>query len=62
MESRNIHHDDLVPGTVYLVYEGNHGAATNRDIVLVPRPSSDPTDPLVCPRVLSLLISVTDIP
>lgn len=38
-ESRNIHHGDLVPGTVYLVYEGNHGAAPDRDIVLVSRPS-----------------------
>lgn len=47
METHNIHHDDLVPGTVLLVQEGRHGASTKHDIVLLPPPSTDPTDPLV---------------
>jgi hypothetical protein len=41
-----MHHEDLVPGTVHLVTEG---VTATHDIVLVPIPSSDPTDPLVCP-------------
>lgn len=43
--------EDHVPGTVYLV-DINHNVSSelhdrsHQDIVLVPRPSSDPNDPL----------------
>lgn len=47
MATRNFHHEDLVPGTVHLVHEGEHGFSATHDIVLVPIPSTDPTDPLV---------------
>lgn len=48
LEPCNTHHDDLVPGTIHLVQESHHGEASKRDIVLVPPPSTDLTDPLVC--------------
>jgi hypothetical protein len=48
MDTRNFHHEDLVLGTVYLVHEGENGFSGTHDIVLVPIPSTDPTDPLVC--------------
>lgn len=48
LEPCNTHHDDLVPGTIHLVQEAHHGEASKRDIVLVPTPSTDLTDPLVC--------------
>jgi hypothetical protein len=47
MDTRNYHHEDLAPGTVHLVHEGEHGFSATHDIVLVPIPSTDPTDPLV---------------
>jgi len=47
METQNVHHEDLVPGTVHLVHQGAHSGTAKHDIVLVPIPSSDPTDPLV---------------
>jgi MFS family permease len=45
------HDDDHVPGTVYLVDVNGQATsvlhdASHKDIVLVPRPSSDPNDPL----------------
>ncbi|EED85648.1 predicted protein [Postia placenta Mad-698-R] len=51
---------DLIPGTVHLVDIGGgiHDAkhdSNHRDIVLVPRPSSDPEDPLNWPRRRKLL-------
>lgn len=57
MEARNIYHDDLVPGTVHLVQESHHGASTKHDIVLVPRPSLDRTDPLVSRQHLRICLS-----
>lgn len=44
----NTHRDeDLVPGTVHLVQEARNGKASKNDIVLIPTPSADLTDPLV---------------
>jgi len=43
-----MHHEDLVPGTVHLVNEREQDVTAKHDIVLIPIPSSDPTDPLVC--------------
>lgn len=40
--------DHVVPGTIHLIQ--NHGTASRHDIVLVPTPSADPTDPLVSPK------------
>ena len=57
MDTRNFHHEDLVPGTIHLVHEGENGVFATHDIVLVPIPSTDPIDPLVClhdRQVLSL--------
>jgi MFS family permease len=56
------HHrdDDPVPGTVYLVDVSGQAAsdlhdASHKDILLVPRPSSDPNDPLNWSRGRKLL-------
>lgn len=43
-------HDDLVPGTVYLVQQEQQCINSKHDIVLVPAPSTDPSDPLVSLR------------
>jgi MFS family permease len=54
------HDDDPVPGTVYLVDVNGQAAsdlhdASHKDILLVPRPSSDPNDPLNWSRGRKLL-------
>lgn len=51
MATAGVAHHDLVPGTVHLVDVAGEGhdvkhAIGRRDIVLVPRPSADPEDPL----------------
>ncbi|KAF4609621.1 hypothetical protein G7Y89_g15834 [Cudoniella acicularis] len=52
-------HNDIVPGTVRLVDVGGDIHARhlegNREIVLVPKPSSDPEDPLNRSRKRKLL-------
>jgi hypothetical protein len=54
------HDDDPVPGTVYLVDVNGQATsdlhdASHKDILLVPRPSSDPNDPLNWSRGHKLL-------
>lgn len=52
-------HNDIVPGTVHLVdVTGDMHAlhlSGNKDIVLVPKPSSDPEDPLNWTRKRKML-------
>ncbi len=57
-------HNDIVPGTVHLVDVGHsmhtQHLAGNNDIVLVPKPSSDPEDPLNwSPKRKGLSIAMT---
>lgn len=44
-------HDDLVPGTIHLVQQEQLHVNSKHDIVLVPAPSTDPSDPLVSLRL-----------
>lgn len=63
--ARHIFDQDHVPGTVYLVDVAGHAPsalhdASRKDIVLVPRPSSDPNDPLNwTPRRKLLAVSMS---
>lgn len=56
MAPEHIDRTDLVPGTVHLVDVAGEAAGTKRDqdIVLVPRPSADPEDPLNWTRARKL--------
>lgn len=39
---------DIIPGTDVVYKDGTHGEITSpKDLVLIPRPTSDPHDPLV---------------
>ncbi|KAI2413259.1 hypothetical protein LOZ41_003332 [Ophidiomyces ophidiicola] len=57
MASHHVDRSDLVPGTVHLVDVAGEAANSKRekDIVLVPRPSADPEDPLNWTRRRKLL-------
>lgn len=62
-EANHSDRDDVVPGTIHLIQ--NHGTASRHDIVLVPIPSTDPTDPLVrettqCTEKMAMLIACRD--
>lgn len=53
-------HNNIVPGTVHLIDVGGdmnarHLEGSKKDIVLVPKPSSDPEDPLNWTRKRKLL-------